>query len=183
MKKAIMLAGALALTGLAGMSAAQAPAAPQQSPTLAPALSKADTDFFEDAAQGGLLEVRLGQLAVKNATSEDVRRFGQRMIDDHNKLNAQLASLGHQRKGVTVPKALDKKHQETIDKLAKETGARFDRAYMSLMVDDHESDVKAFDKAAKDSKDPDLKALAASVLPTLQDHLTQAKEIEARVKK
>lgn len=185
MKNATMLAGVLAVLGLAGLSVAadRAEQAPQQAPTPATQLSKQDTDFFEDAAQGGLLEVRLGQLAVKNATNEEVRKYAQRMIDDHSKLNTQLAQIAHQKRGLVVPNALDKKHQNEIDKLAQQTGAKFDRDYMSRMVDDHEKDVKAFDKQARDGKDADLKALAASTLPTLQDHLTQAKEIESRLKK
>lgn len=184
MKNATMLAGVLAVIGLAGLSVAAQPAT-DQAPAQAPntTLAKQDSDFFEDAAQGGLLEVRLGQLAVKNATNEEVRKFAQRMIDDHTKVNTQLAQIGHQKKGITVPSALDKKHQKEVDKLAQQTGAKFDRDYMSRMIDDHENDVKAFDKQAKDGKDPDLKQLAAGALPTLQDHLTQAKEIEARLKK
>jgi putative membrane protein len=185
MKNATMLAGVLAVIGLTGFSASAAQPGPDQAPAQAPnaTLAKQDSDFFEDAAQGGLLEVKLGQLAVKNATNEDVRKFAQRMIDDHTKLNTQLTQIGHQKKGVTVPSALDKKHQKEVDKLAQYTGAKFDHEYMSRMVDEHENDVKAFDKQAKDGKDPDLKQLAASTLPTLQDHLTQAKEIEARLKK
>jgi putative membrane protein len=185
MKNATMLAGVLTVIGLAGLSVAATQGGPQQTQAQAPnaTLSKDDADFYEDATQGGLLEVKLGQLAVKNATNEDVRKFAQRMIDDHTKLNTQLAQIGHQKKGITVPSALDKKHQKEVDKLAQHTGAKFDREYMSRMVDDHENDVKAFDKEARDGKDPDLKQLAASTLPTLQDHLTQAKEIEARLKK
>jgi len=181
MKKAMILAGVLGAIALAGLASAQTTPAPQGSP--ATTLNKQDTDFFEDAAQGGLLEVKLGQLAVKNATSDEVRKFGQRMIDDHTKLNTQLMQLGQQRKGLTLPRALDKKHQDEVDKLAHYTGAKLDRENRSRMVDDHEKDVTAFEKKSKDGKDPELKQLAANALPTLQEHLTQAREIEARVKK
>jgi putative membrane protein len=187
MKNATMLAGVLAVIGLAGLSVAAAPSAPGQAPQQAqratPTLSKQDTKFFEDAAQGDMLEVKLGELAVKNAASEDVRKFGQRMVDDHSKLNAQLAQIAQDKKGVVMPQQLDKKHQNEIEKLSKNTGAKFDHEYMSRMVDEHEKDIKAFEKQAKDGKDPDLKQFASTALPTLQSHLAQAKEIEARVKK
>jgi putative membrane protein len=186
MKKAILLTTALSVAGLAGVSAAQTTSAGSRGQQEAPAagvLGKQDMDFFEDAAQGGLQEVKLGELAVKQTASEDVRKFGQRMIDDHNKLNARLTEIGHDKKGLAVPTELDKKHRSAVDKLASLTGAKFDREYMSRMVDDHQNDVKAFEKEAKEGKDPDLKQFAATSLPTLLDHLNQAKEIEARVKK
>lgn len=185
MKKATMLAGVLAVLGTSALSLAAAEPAPAQAarPAAAGPLDKQDTDFFEDAAQGNLLEVKLGQLAVKNAESDAVRKFGQRMIDDHEKLNAQLTQIGHDKQGVAVPSTLDKKHVGEVDKLAQYKGAKFDREYMRRMVEEHQKDVKAFEKQAKDSKDPELKAFAAGAVPLLQDHLTQARDIDAHLKK
>lgn len=186
------LAAALSIMGLAAPSSA----APQQTPDMpveregradksdktTVTLDKHDAEFFDEATQGGLLEVRLGQLAVKQGASEEVRKYGQRMIDDHGKLNQQLAQVAGT-KGLAVPQVLDKKHQDIVDKLAKETGASFDRAYMSRMVDDHKEDVKAFEKMTKDGKDHDMKLLANSALPSLREHLAQAKEMYDRMKK
>jgi putative membrane protein len=188
MKKAIVLTSVLSVAGLAGLSAASTPAgsAPQQlqqHPAATGALNKQDTDFFEDAAQGGMLEVKLGELAVKQGASDDVRKFGQRMVDDHGKLNTRLTDLGHQKPGLTVPAELDKKHKAVVDKMAQLSGAKFDREYMDSMVDDHQKDVKAFEKQAKEGKDPDLKQLAATSLPMLLEHLQLAKDVDARVKK
>ncbi|APR85305.1 putative exported protein [Minicystis rosea] len=183
MKKAIVLAGALCAASLGGLSvaAAEPQAQPQQAPL--PTLDKQDMGFVTDVAQGNLTEIRLGEIVARNATNDEVRKYAQRMVDDHTKLNTQLATLMQQRKGVALPTALDKKHQDEVDKLAKETGDKLDRDYMSRMVDEHEKDVKAFEKIAKDAKDPELKQFASGALPTLQDHLTRAKEIESRVKK
>ena len=183
MKKAILLTTVLSAAGLAGLSAASPAPAPAQQGAVTGALNKQDTDFFEDAAQGGMLEVKLGELAVKQAASEDVRKFGQRMIDDHGKLNTRLVDLGHQKPGLTIPTELDKKHKALVDKMAQLAGAKFDREYMDHMVDDHQRDVKAFEKQAKDGKDTDLKQLAATSLPTLLDHLQMAKDLDARLKK
>jgi putative membrane protein len=65
--------------------------------------------------------------------------------------------------------------------MEKLSGAAFDRAYMADMVADHVADVAEFQRASKTAKDPDLKAWAAKTLPTLQDHLKSAKEINAKV--
>lgn len=157
--------------------------APADKGTPTPAMAKQDADFFDDASQGSLLEVKLGQLAAKNAASDEVKKYGQRMVEDHTRLNQQLNQLAAGKKGMTVPQVLDKKHQDVVDKLSQYAGAKFDREYMSRMVSDHEDDVKAFEKQAKDGKDTELKQLAAGALPLLHDHLSQAKDIEGRLKK
>src|SRR5690242_14937091 len=47
-------------------------------------LAHADAKFVEKAAQGGLAEVQLGQLAQQKGQSDDVKNFGKRMVDDHS---------------------------------------------------------------------------------------------------
>ena len=76
---------------------------------------------------------------------------------------------------------MEKKHQATRDHLAKLNGAAFDKAYMQHMVTDHTKDVQAFEHEAKMGKDPDVKAWAGQVLPTLEDHLKQAKQVASAV--
>jgi putative membrane protein len=139
-----------------------------------------DKKFMMEAAQGGMAEVKLGQLAAKNAASADVKQFGQRMVTDHSKANTELMQLAKQ-KHVMLPKTVGPKHQSHAKHLASLHGAAFDKAYMSHMVKDHVEDTEAFEKASKSCKDSDLKAWAAKTLPTLQEHLTMAKETAGKV--
>lgn len=187
MNKIQKLASVIAVSGLAALSIGASQPLPDTTRTEkgapAPALAKEDLEFFDEATQGGLLEVKLGQLAQKNAASDEVKKYAQRMIDEHTKLNTQLSQLATNKKGMTVPQVLDKKHQDVLDKFTQYTGTKFDREYMSRMVSDHQDDVKAFEKQAKDGKDADLKQLAGASLPLLIEHLNQAKEIEGRMKK
>jgi len=99
-------------------------------------LSAADKTFMTKAAQGGMAEVELGQLATQKGQSDDVKKFGQRMVDDHSKANDQLKSLASE-KGVTLPTSLDAKDRALKDRLSKMSGAQFDKAYMQAMVKDH----------------------------------------------
>jgi len=187
MKKATTLAGVLTVIGAAGLSLAAVQAPPDQGPQRgaegAATLNKQDTDFFQSAAQGNLLEVKLGELAAKQAASEDVRKFGQRMVDDHGKLNRELSQIAQQKKGVTMPQQLDKKHQNEVNKLAQHSGAKFDHEYMSRISDEHQKEIKAYEKQVKDAKDPDLKQYASNALPSLQEHLALAKDVKSRIKK
>jgi putative membrane protein len=144
-------------------------------------VNKADQDFMLKAAEGGLTEVTLGQLASGKATSPDVKTFGDQMVTDHGKANDQLKALAQQ-KGVTLPTGLGKDGESTSNKLSGMTGAAFDKAYMQDMVKDHEGDVKEFEKASKSATDPDLKTWVTNTLPTLQNHLKMAKDTLAKVK-
>jgi putative membrane protein len=139
-------------------------------------LSASDKMFVKKAAEGGLAEVQLGQLATEKASSDDVKKFGQRMVDDHSKANDQLKQVASS-KGVDLPQDLDARDKATKDHLSKLSGAAFDRAYMKDMVTDHTKDVAEFERESKAGKDPDVKNFAAQTVPTLQDHLKEAKSI------
>ena len=140
-----------------------------------------DADFVEDAAIGGMSEVELGKLASTKATSADVKAFGQMMVTDHTKANDELKALAA-KKGWKLPAEVDSSHKSTADDLKSRTGADFDKEYVEEMVDDHETDVKAFEDKAKNATDPDLKAFAEKTLPTLRKHLDAIKAIQAKMK-
>jgi putative membrane protein len=137
-------------------------------------LVPADRQFIRKAAEGGLAEVELGKLAADKAVSPEVKQFGQRMVDDHSKANDQLKQVASE-KGVTVPDKLDAKDAATKARLEKLSGKAFDHAYMRDMVIDHTKDVSDFRMESKNAKDPDVKNFASQALPTLEDHLKQAK--------
>jgi putative membrane protein len=139
-------------------------------------LSMSDKKFVREAAQGGMAEVELGKLATEKGSSEEVKKFGQRMVDDHSKAGDQLKQIASS-KGIQVPDKLNAKDQMTKDRLSKLSGDQFDKAYMSDMVKDHTQDVADFKRESNSGNDPDVKNFAATTLPTLQDHLRQAKEI------
>lgn len=143
-------------------------------------LSSADRKFVEEAAEGGRMEVELGQMAKQKASNDAVKQFGERMATDHSKANQELAQLAAG-KGIELPKQPGRKAQSEQDRLSKASGSTFDREYVKMMVKDHEKDVAAFKRASKDAKDPDVKAWAAKTLPTLEDHLKSIKQIESQV--
>src|ERR1051326_4599712 len=139
-------------------------------------LTSHDRDFIMDAAMGGLEEVELGRVAAQQGTSEAVKTFGQRMVDDHSKANQELMTLA-QSKGITLPTTLDEKHRTEVTKLSAKTGADFDRAYSKMMLSDHTKDVSEFEKESTKGTDPDLKAFASKTLPTLHEHLQLARTL------
>ena len=141
-------------------------------------MSSQDHEFIMDAAMGGMMEVELGRVAAQKGTSDAVKQFGQRMVDDHSKANSELMSLASG-KGITLPTELDQKHRNEVTKMSNMSGAEFDRSYSKMMLSDHTKDVAAFEKESTKGGDADLKAFASKTLPTLQEHLQLAKALNS----
>jgi putative membrane protein len=135
-----------------------------------------DAHFAKEAAQGGMAEVKLGQLAQEKGANDSVKSFGERMVDDHSKAGDKLKEVTS-RENIALPTDISAKDQATYDRLSKLDGAAFDRAYARDMVKDHKTDVAAFQKEANTGRDDSLKGFASETLPTLQDHLKQAEEM------
>jgi putative membrane protein len=125
--------------------------------------------FITQASIGNLQEISAGRLAAGQAGSPEVKAFGERMVADHSKSQAQLMQLITAR-GFQIP------HEATDppvpDKMLKNLhGKDFDRMYVHMMVPDHRQTVQMFEKYALTGKDPDTRAFAQQVLPVLKQHL------------
>ena len=139
-------------------------------------LSEKDKNFAKEAAMGGMLEVELGTLAQQNASNDQVKQFGARMVQDHGDANEELMAILAD-KDMTAPQQLDQKHKQMIDRLSKMRGAEFDRTYMREMVEDHDKDVKKFRQQATQGNDADLKEFAQNTLPILEQHEKLAQDV------
>lgn len=163
-------------TGTAGPAAATSGDSAKSS-----SLSPADREFVQKAAKGGMAEVELGKLAKQKATGDQVKKFGELMVQDHSKANEELRTIVSA-KGIQVPVDLDEKHKTAMQKLQKLSGADFDREYTKQMVADHKQTVADFKKQAESGKDADLKSFAASTLPKLEEHLKMAQSVNEATK-
>jgi putative membrane protein len=164
---------ALLFTSTLTMFAAALERGPADSPTSKNGAASADASFMRKAAQGDMGEVELGKLAVQKASNEDVRKFGQRMVDDHTKAFDEVQHVATE-EHVNLPGGLSLEDKATEAHLKKLNGREFDRAYMKDMVKDH---VAEFEHASQSLQDPAVKNLAQQTLPTLQDHLKEAERI------
>lgn len=136
-------------------------------------LSSSDRLFMNRAAQGNLAEIRLSQLALQRASSNDVKQYAQQMIDQHTQANNQLMQLAGQ-KGVTLPRQLDAQHQQIERQLQGLSGASFARAYMRSMVNDHAQTVALFQRQTQQGEDQDVVTYASTLLPAIQQHYAMA---------
>ncbi len=191
----ILLTGSVwGQAGPSGSSMPQAPRASQQPGTLGSERSPgvnpnasdtpsvvdpiaADKDFLKEAAQGSAVEVALGRMAQEKGSSDAIKEFGKRMVEDHSKAAEELRQVAQTAK-VDVRSDMPKKAKKAQDKLSKLSGADFDRAYAKMMVSDHKEDIRAFEREAHSGAVPAVKDFAAKTLPTLQEHLKLAEQLE-----
>ena len=132
--------------------------------------------FMTKAASGGIMEVQLGQLAQQQAGSQRVKDFGAMMVRDHGKANDELKSLASA-KNVSLSDSLTAEHKRHVTNLQSKKGTAFDKAYMSMMVQDHQKDIQEFEKASNNLSDGEVKAFATRTLPVLKTHLDSATAI------
>ena len=141
-------------------------------------LSWGDRRFVHKAADSGQEEIQLAQLAAQRATNPEVRTFAQKLVDDHSKVNSELTGIASQ-KGLNIEKDDDK--TRAYKRLNKKSGAEFDQEFVEHMIDEHEKDVRTFEKAATDAKDPELRSFASKHVSHLRDHLRQAQNLQQSV--
>ncbi|MEY2527341.1 MAG: putative rane protein [Verrucomicrobiota bacterium] len=138
------------------------------SPTAA-RLSAADKTFMMNAAKGGMMEVEWGKWAAQNGQNADVKKFGNKMVTDHSRANNELMALAA-KKGVKL-------------KSEKVTGKwTSDKAYMDMMVQDHQKDLAEFQGEAKNGTDPDVKKWAGDTSKMIQQHLKMAQQTDSKLK-
>lgn len=143
-------------------------------------VSTTDETFMINTAKAGMAEVELGKLATQNASSESVKKFGQKMVDDHSKGNDELKALAAS-KNVVLPSEVDAQDKSMKDKLAAMKGEAFDREYMTMMVAGHRKVAESFRTEATSGQDADLKAWVTKTLPTIEEHLKLAQDTNRAV--
>jgi putative membrane protein len=168
---------AFVCAGLAAFAAAppRSDSAKSSAKTTTSATKMSDSDFAKTAAEGGLAEVKFGELAEDKAASKPVKELAQRMVDDHTKADDTLKTAATN-DNISIPAQMNAKDQAAYARLSELSGAAFDRAYARDMVRDHETDIALFRHEANDGKDASIKSFAAQTLPTLEDHLKLARQ-------
>lgn len=140
-------------------------------------LARGDRKFIEEAMGNGMFEVQAGQLAATKATDPQVKSFGEQLVKDHTSANQALQQIASKHQ-IEQPKELPRSMRNKLQDLQKKSGAEFDQQFVKdVGMKAHEDDVKKFQKASKDVKDPELKAWVDKTLPTLQQHHASAQKL------
>jgi putative membrane protein len=130
---------------------------------------KDSKEFAIKAAEGGMLEVKLSQLAQQKSQSQEIKQLAQRLEQDHAQANNLLTALAKQ-KNIDLPTDLRGECQEYYEAFQKLDGPDFDNAFLLFNVKDHLKDIMMFQKEAQNGSDPEIKQWASQTLPILQRH-------------
>ena len=137
------------------------------------------SNFVVNAANGGMMEVELGKIAEDRAANARVKAFGEMMVKDHSEANNNLKGIANSL-NIAVPDSVSNDTRKEIDELKMKKGKDFDKAYVSMMVDDHKKDIAEFRKCADNCSDSTIKNFAATTLPVLEKHLDSIQAIAAK---
>jgi putative membrane protein len=159
-----------------GVSLAAIPALAAKKTAEKSAMS--DQQFVDFVAQTDMVEANLGQLAQTSGDSQPVKDYAQTLVTDHTADFQQISSVARQA-GFTVPSSIDAEHnKKMIDPLEKLKGAAFDHHYVADMIAGHTGAIAVYKKESEDATNPALKSYAQQTLPTLEKHLSGAKDLE-----
>ena len=138
------------------------------------AAEKPSQTFLKKAIEGNFAEVEMGKLAQQKGQSENVKKFGQTLIDDHSAAN-QKAVDAAKSMGVTPPDGPNSKQKADYVKMSKMSGTQFDRDFATHMVADHTKDIAEYKKEAKQADAAG--EYAKGQIDVLQQHLQAAKSL------
>ena len=136
--------------------------------------------FAMKAANGGMMEVDLGRWAQEHAVSGKVKEFATMLVTDHSKANEELKTIASA-KNISLPAMVEGDMKKHMDQMMTMKGAAFDKAYVTMMVDDHKNDIAEFGKASRELPDTELRNFAAKTLPVLEKHYAAIKTIKSKM--
>ena len=143
-----------------------------------PAAASDTASFLDQAAGGQQSEIELGQLAVQKAANEQVKQFGARMVQDHQKAQQEIRQLAT-KEGVSLRMQSNEQQQRQKAQLSQLSGKEFDRAYIMFMLRDHTKNMKHFGQHALVEPNQEVRQWTASALPVIKEHLEKIKTIAA----
>lgn len=163
---------------------------------MAPALSHADAAAHAPAAQTltpqdrgfvdsfimtGLAVIEAGTLASRRASSEELRRLGNKLALDHRSTNRQLATLLAPMQLAPLPDAPDAEHKAIADRLAQPAAGHFDRLFLETQQRDHRDLITLLQAQQRSGDRSALREFAAAILPTVRGNLQRLTALEAEI--
>ena len=145
-----------------------------------PSASPAEQDFMFKATQANVAEIDLARLAQQKSNDGDVKEYANMIESDHKKALDNLADL-MQDKHVQLQKAAPTEAQQEISRMNTLTGPDFDREFVNMMVSDHQKALELFRTQQASAQDKDVKDYVDDVLPTLENHLDKAQQLQSRL--
>jgi putative membrane protein len=146
-----------------------------------------DPQIAHIAYTAGNLDVAAGKQALARSHNKAVRSFAQEMVRDHQAVNEKALALVKKLKVTpednATSQALSKAAAAESAKLAKLSGAAFDREYMNNEVAFHKTVNGALESTLIPSaKNGELKSLLETGLTLFREHQAHAEQVAKALK-
>lgn len=128
------------------------------------------TQFYQEALNGGQKEIDASKMAEKSSNAQ-VKALAKTIIADHTALGDKVKAAA----GPNPPTPAS----PDLSSLTGKTGKDLDKAYVDLMVSDHQKDIPKFENASKNADSDKAKQLATAALPKLKKHLEMAQKVQS----
>jgi putative membrane protein len=142
----------------------------------AEAVAPFDQLYLRSEARGSAYELAIARLAQERATRPEVKAYADTLVNEHEAYDAALRDLA-EKKGVTLPPGLSAQGKAGVDKLAGQTGHRFDRAFIAEALRVNGAAIRDFRAEAGRTADPDIRSFVASYLPMDERHEATARPL------
>ena len=129
-----------------------------------------DRAFVAKVGQGGMFEVKAGQLAADQGHDQDIKDQGVTEAHDHGLVGDKLKAIAAD-VGIDLPDTLNPQFQKELDDLKALSGTAFDAAYLKDMEAIHAKDGAAFATEANGGTNPKLRAFATETHRIVVRHI------------
>ena len=117
--------------------------------------------------------------SLSQATNSNVRSHAQQLVTDYRALNDSLEALIRRKGGIAGAPVGGT--SESYQKLAGMSGNAFDREFVRTVGQTTEDVHAMFEQVAADSRDADIRDLAAAQLPVIRAHRTAMTELKKTI--
>lgn len=132
-----------------------------------------DAQFIVNAAEIGIEQIQLGQLAQHNSNMIDVMRLGKMIQVEHYRSLQTLNTIA-KKKSIHLPVSMTDTAMDTYTAFRKKSGNKFDKVYCTKMIKEHEETIALFESSLTELSDYDIREWAITTLPILRTNLDQA---------
>ncbi len=142
-----------------------------------------DSAFVADAITSNAEAIKLLEHSLQKGTDANLKAHAKKMIADHKSIGKQLKDYS-QRKNYTVPTGAEGKGEEDMADLDRDNtiGTPWDKAWLKLMLKEHQKDISSFEQAETKVQDKRLKELIKKCLPILRRHSAMVKELDNKIR-
>jgi putative membrane protein len=136
--------------------------------------------FIQQGLEDGQAEIEASKVAQSVSKNPRILSYAKMIVTDHAAMSDELEKIAINNK-VRGGDSISADHKKNIVGIKALSGGDFDRSYIQMMVNTHQSAVKSF-KTASTDKIEEIQKFARKTLPTLKLHLDSANAICADLK-